>query len=131
MAADQMTLIARQRIARDTADAAFIEEFESMTAQNPNFTFIPTLTRHRGPAWPYEKGYLDQQLLKRYLIWPKGPIYHIAGPPGMVSAMTELLNSLGVSNDDLKTEEFGDYKMYQNPERSKPGTTSNDSYSAA
>ena len=76
MAADQMTLIARQRIARDTADAAFIEEFESMTAQNPNFTFIPTLTRHRGPAWPYEKGYLDQQLLKRYLIWPKGPIYY-------------------------------------------------------
>jgi hypothetical protein len=49
----------------------------------------------------------------------------------MVTAMTELLNSLGVSNDDLKTEEFGDYKMYQNPERSKPGTASNDSYSAA
>jgi ferredoxin-NADP reductase len=116
---------------RQADDAAFIEEFESMTAQNPNFTFIPTLTRHRGPAWPYEKGYIDRQLLKRYLIWPKGPIYYIAGPQGMVTAMTELLNSLGVSNDDLNTEEFGGYKMYQNPERSKPGTASNDSYSAA
>src|ERR1700758_1450872 len=31
---------------RQAADAAFIEEFETMTAQNPNFTFIPTLTRH-------------------------------------------------------------------------------------
>jgi ferredoxin-NADP reductase len=38
-----------------------------------------------------------------------GPIYYIAGPSGMVTAMTGLLHSSGVSDDDIRTEEFGDY----------------------
>jgi hypothetical protein len=29
----------------------------------------------------------------------------------MVTAMTTLLQSSGVSDDDIKTEEFGDYKQ--------------------
>jgi hypothetical protein len=33
----------------------------------------------------------------------------------MVAAMTGLLHSAGVSDDDIKTEEFGDYKQYQSP----------------
>jgi len=28
--------------------------------------------------------------------------------------MTSLLNSSGVSEDDVKTEEFGDYQLYEN-----------------
>jgi len=122
MAADQMTLIARQRIARDPADAAFIEEFESMTAQNPNFTFVPTITGHRTIAWPYEKGYISRQMLTRYLLGLIGPIYYIAGPSGMVTAMTGLLNFSGVSDDDVKTEEFGDYKLFPNPAQIDQGT---------
>src|SRR5713101_1519735 len=35
---------------REAVDAAFIEEFESMTAQNPNFTLIPTVTGHKSLA---------------------------------------------------------------------------------
>jgi hypothetical protein len=33
----------------------------------------------------------------------------------MVVAMTELLRSSGVSDDDMRTEEFGDYKLSENP----------------
>jgi hypothetical protein len=40
----------------------------------------------------------------------------------MVTAMTELLNASGVSNDDVKTEEFGDYKLYQDPAQNDSGT---------
>ena len=50
-------------------------------------------------------------MLTRYLLGLNGPIYYIAGPSGMVTAMTDLLNSLGVSQDDVRTEEFGDYKL--------------------
>jgi ferredoxin-NADP reductase len=53
-------------------------------------------------------------MLSRYLLGLNGPIYYIAGPSGMVSAMTALLNSSGISDDDIRTEEFGDYKLYQN-----------------
>src|SRR2546430_7297371 len=51
----------------EAEDAAFIEEFESMTAQNPNFTLIPTVTGHKTLAWPYEKGHINRQMLTRYL----------------------------------------------------------------
>jgi len=112
---------------READDAAFIEEFESLTAQNPNFTFIPTVTGHRTISWPYEKGHINREMLRRYLLGLNGPIYYVAGPSGMVTAMTGLLNSSGVSDDDMKTEEFGDYKLYQGPTQSDPTTGTNPS----
>jgi ferredoxin-NADP reductase len=116
---------------RDVDDAAFLEEFESLTAQNPNFTFIPTVTGHRTIAWPYEKGHINREMLSRYLLGLKGPIYYIAGPSGMVTAMTDLLNASGVSEDDVKSEEFGDYKLHENPAQNDSGTGTNRSDSAS
>jgi ferredoxin-NADP reductase len=115
---------------READDAAFLDEFENLTAQNPNFTFIPTVTGHRTLAWPYEKGHINREMLTRYLLGLNGPIYYIAGPSGMVSAMTDLLTSSGVSDDDIMTEEFGDYKLYQNSAQSDQGTGNNRSDSA-
>jgi ferredoxin-NADP reductase len=115
---------------RQAEDAAFIEEFESMTAQNPNFTLIPTVTGHKTLAWRYEKGHINRQMLTRYLLGLNGPIYYIAGPSGMVTAMTGLLNASGVSDDDMKTEEFGDYKLYQNSAQIDQGTGNNRSDSS-
>ena len=100
---------------READDAAFIEELQGMAAQNPNFTLVPTVTGHKTLAWPYEKGHINREMLTRYLLGLNGPIYYIAGPSGMVTAMTGLLKASGVSDDDMKTEEFGDYKLYQNP----------------
>jgi ferredoxin-NADP reductase len=54
-------------------------------------------------------------MLTRYLLGLTGPIYYIAGPSGMVTAMTDMLNDSGVSGDDMRTEEFGDYKLHQDP----------------
>jgi ferredoxin-NADP reductase len=98
---------------RDAEDVAFLEELEGLAAQNPNFTLIPTLTRGKSPAWPHENGHIDGGLLKRYLQGLNGPIYYVAGPSGMVAAMTTMLRSSGVSDDDIKAEEFGDYKLSQ------------------
>ena len=99
---------------RDAQDAAFLEDFEALTAQNPNFTLIPNVTRLISPTWLYEKGPIDRGLLTRYLLGLNGPVYYVAGPSGMVAAMTTLLHCAGVSDDDIKTEEFGDYKLEQN-----------------
>jgi ferredoxin-NADP reductase len=102
---------------RTTDDAAFLDELESLGAQNHNFIFVPTVTGQRTLAWAYEKGHINHEMLKRYLVGLKGPVYYIAGPSGMVSAMTSVLNNSGVSEDDIKTEEFGDYKLYENAEQ--------------
>jgi ferredoxin-NADP reductase len=102
---------------RNVGDAAFMEDMESLGAQNRNLIFIPTLTGRTTLAWRFEKGHINHEMLKRYLVGLKGPVYYIAGPSGMVAAMTSLLNSSGVSEDDMKTEEFGDYKFYENTEQ--------------
>ena len=107
---------------READDAAFVEEFESLAAQNPNFIFVPTVTGPRSTAWPHEKGHINREMLTRYLLGLSGPVYYVAGPSGMVTAMTGLLNSSGVSEDDMKTEEFGDYKLQQVLGQNDPGT---------
>jgi ferredoxin-NADP reductase len=95
---------------REAGDAAFVAELQSMAVQNPNFTLVLTVTGHKTLEWPHEKGHINREMLAPYLLGRNGPIYYIAGPSGMVTAMTDLLHSSGVSDDDMKTEEFGDYK---------------------
>ena len=45
----------------------------------------------------------------KYLGGLNGPVYYLAGPPPMVGAMQRLLNSAGVSDDDIRSEEFTGY----------------------
>jgi len=115
---------------READDAAFIEELQSMAAQNPNFTLVPTVTGHKTLAWPYEKGHINREMLTRHLLGLNGPIYYIAGPSGMVTAMSELLKSSGVNEDDMRTEEFGDYKLSQDPAQCAQTTGNNRADSA-
>ena len=95
---------------RHLEDAAFLEELEDLATENPCFRFIPTLTGIESPAWHYEHGPINRSLLARYLDEPKPPVFYAAGPAGMVAAMASLLHGLGVSDDDIKAEEFGDYQ---------------------
>jgi ferredoxin-NADP reductase len=48
-------------------------------------------------------------MLSRYLSALQGPIYYIAGPPAMVTAMRQMLTGAGVDEDDIRTEEFAGY----------------------
>jgi ferredoxin-NADP reductase len=100
---------------RKTEDAAFLEELQALAVRNPCFTLIPTITRLTNPAWHYEKGQIDREMLSRRLAGLNKPVFYIAGPSGMVTAMTDLLRSSGVSDDDMRTEEFGDYQLSENP----------------
>jgi ferredoxin-NADP reductase len=110
---------------READDAAFIDELQGMAAQNPNFTLVPTITGHKTLSWPHEKGHITREMVTRHLLALSGPIYYIAGPSGMVTAMTGLLNASGVSDDDMKTEEFGDYKLTQDSVQGDQGTDNN------
>lgn len=102
---------------REAVDAAFLEELEALASRNPGFTLIPTVTQIGGPAWPYETGHINHGMLSRYLTGLNRPVFYIAGPSGMVTSMTDLLRSLDASEDDMRTEEFGDYTTAENPVR--------------
>ena len=56
-----------------------------------------------------ETGLITQEMLSRHLSSLHGPIYYIAGPPAMVTAMRKMLVGANVDEDDIRTEEFGGY----------------------
>ena len=59
--------------------------------------------------WKGETGFINQEMLIRHLDHLQGPIYYIAGPPAMVTAMRNMLVGAQVDEDDIRTEEFGGY----------------------
>ena len=59
--------------------------------------------------WKGERGYINADMLKKYVDQTSMPIYYIAGPAGMVAALRKVLTENGVSNDDIRAEEFTGY----------------------
>jgi ferredoxin-NADP reductase len=96
---------------REPGDAAFLPELEEWAARNRSFVLVPTITKGANPAGRYQTGYIDHALLAKHLEGFNGPVYYVAGPSGMVVAMLDVLRRAGVSEDDIKTEEFGDYRF--------------------
>lgn len=96
---------------RRPEDAPFLEELEALEGENPNYKFIATMTEmqksHR--AWQGETSLINKEMLSRHLKDAASPIYYIAGPPGMVKGLHEMLNKAGVDDDDVRMEEFAGY----------------------
>lgn len=92
-------------------DAAFLGELEDLQKRNPNFQMIATMTdmdkSHR--PWNGERGLITEAMLSKHLNGIKNAIYYLAGPPGMVKGLHNVLNSAGVDDDDIRTEEFTGY----------------------
>ena len=96
---------------RRPEDAAFLRDLEDLAKANANFVFVPSMSEMEksGAAWQGEQGFINREMLTKYLPDLHGPIYYIAGPPAMVAAMRQMLISAGVEEDDIRTEEFGGY----------------------
>jgi ferredoxin-NADP reductase len=96
---------------RRPEDAPFMNVLSELTGMNPNFHFIPTMSAmERSTAqWSGETGLINKEMLLRHLPALQGPIYYIAGPPAMVTAMRQMLTAASVDEDDIRTEEFAGY----------------------
>lgn len=96
---------------RRPEDAAFMDALRELSTNCPGIHFIPSMTNmaKSQSRWTGETGHIDPDMLKRYLPNLHGPIYYIAGPPGMVTAMRDMLPAAGVDADDIRSEEFGGY----------------------
>lgn len=92
-------------------DAAFMGEFDTAVATNDNLTFVATMTepQRSKQGWDGEVGVVDKNMISRYIDDLTTPIYYLSGPAGMVAAMRTLLNTNGVDDDDIRTEEFTGY----------------------
>ena len=96
---------------RRPEDAAFLPELQGMERLNPNYRLIATMTAPEKSAqhWPGETGYLRRELLERHLAGVTDPVYYFAGPPPMTMAMRQLLEGMGIGEQDMRYEEFYGY----------------------
>jgi ferredoxin-NADP reductase len=96
---------------RRPEDAAFLDDLQKAEKQNPNYKFIGTMTdiRKSKRPWQGESGYITEEMLRKWVRDLNGPIYYMAGPPGMVAAMRQMLSTSGIGDDDIRTEEFTGY----------------------
>lgn len=96
---------------RRPEDASFLDDLQRLEKNNPNFHLIGTMTdmSQSEKEWAGETGLIDKAMLSRHLDSLQGPIYYLAGPPAMVTAMRKMLVDAGVDEDDIRTEEFPGY----------------------
>ena len=99
------------RVNRRPEDAAFLGELQALEREYPNYTLVGTMTGMDRSALPWagETGKITKEMLTRHIGQLTGPIYYLAGPPAMVAAMHQVLNSAGVDDDDIRSEEFSGY----------------------
>lgn len=94
---------------RTPEDFPFMLDFVQLAKENPNFTYIPAASDATSVDWFGERGRVDETMIKKYITDTSKPIYYLSGPEGMVKAMRQLLVGLGVSEDNIRTEEFTGY----------------------
>ena len=103
-------------------DTAFLKELQNLEKENKNFKLVATMTaptQGRSPdqsvgknskmSWQGETGFITKEMIKKYIGDLNSPIYYMSGPPTMVKAMRDLLEKIGVSEDNIRFEEFTGY----------------------
>src|ERR1019366_5588278 len=76
---------------RRPEDSAFLQELQQIGSENKNYQIIGIMTEMEKSkrSWNGETGFIDKVMLIRFVPDVAAPIYYIAGPPAMVTAMKE------------------------------------------
>lgn len=82
---------------RRPEDCAFLQELQQIGSGNKNCQTICVMTKMEESqrSWHGETGYINKSMLARFAPDVAAPIYYIAGPPALVTAMQETLNGAG------------------------------------
>lgn len=109
-------LDAKQKIsywygARSLREAFYVEEFEELAKEHPNFSWHLALSDPLPEDnWTGSTGFIHQVLHDEYLKSHKAPEdceYYMCGPPMMVGAVLKMLDSLGVERESIHFDDFG------------------------
>ncbi len=97
--------------ARSLREAFYIDHFDQIAAENPNFTWHLALSEPLPEDnWKGYKGFIHQVLADNYLKnhpSPEDIEYYLCGPPMMLSACTKMLTDLGVEPEMIAFDDFG------------------------
>ncbi len=97
--------------ARSLREAFYVEEFDKLQEDNPNFKWYLALSDPLPEDnWNGLTGFIHQVLYDNYLKnhpAPEDCEYYICGPPLMLSAVTKMLDNLGVEPENILYDDFG------------------------
>ncbi len=87
-------------------DMFYVEEMRELEAKNPNFQFIPALSRsEEGDGWTGEKGNVIE-VMQRYVENADGKEAYLCGSPGMLNACVNALHELGFKDEAIFYDKF-------------------------
>ncbi len=96
---------------RSLRELFYVEHFKQLEEENPNFKFVIALSEPKPEDnWNGPVGFIHQVLYENYLKnhpEPEECEYYICGPPAMLNAVLNLLDSLGVPQDNIAFDDFG------------------------
>ena len=93
---------------RSSADIVFRRELEDLSREIPTFSFVNVLTEPE-KDWIGEQGKLSETVLRKFVADPNGLYFWVSGPPSMVSTCRELLEQVGVNDQNIRTDRFMGY----------------------
>ncbi|WP_417580849.1 NADH:ubiquinone reductase (Na(+)-transporting) subunit F [Nitrincola sp.] len=97
--------------ARSLREAFYVEEFDKLAAENPNFTWHLALSDPLPEDnWEGPTGFIHNVLYENYLKEHEAPEdceYYMCGPPMMNSAVIKLLEDMGVEPENILLDDFG------------------------
>ena len=92
---------------RSPRDFLFRTELEELQARNPNLNVIATMSNPGEETWTGRRGRIDTTLLRPAVLDAAASRAHICGPPAMMDDVKAAFRSLGVPEDQVRTEAFG------------------------
>ncbi len=97
--------------ARSMREAFYVDDFNEIAAENPNFAWTLALSEPRPEDnWTGAKGFIHNVLYENYLSKHPAPEeieYYLCGPPMMLQACMKMLDSLGVDRENVAFDDFG------------------------
>jgi Na+-transporting NADH:ubiquinone oxidoreductase subunit F len=98
--------------ARSLREAFYVEQFEQLAAEHENFSWHLALSEAL-PAdhWTGRSGLIHELLFEHYLKQhpaPENCEYYLCGPPMMIAALTNMFDELGVEEENIVFDDFGD-----------------------
>ena len=97
--------------ARSMREAFYVEEFDKLQEENPNFTWHLALSDPLAEDnWTGYTGFIHNVLYENYLKdhpAPEDCEFYMCGPPMMNSAVIKTLLDLGVEGENIMLDDFG------------------------
>jgi Na+-transporting NADH:ubiquinone oxidoreductase subunit F len=97
--------------ARNAREILYRDDFDRLQTEHDNFDWFVALSDpHPEDAWRGPTGFIHEVLYEQHLKDHPAPEeceYFLCGPPMMIEAVRNMLDSLGVDPDNILFDDFG------------------------